>query len=72
MDEKLELLKQNKNFSVLKNTQKIEVIEKTIIKTQSLIKSYEDDSSNTLNNNKKIEVYKIVLAKLQDFKNSFK
>jgi len=72
MDEKLELLKQNKNFSVLKNSQKVEVIEKTIIKTQSLIKSYEDDSSNSLNNNKKIEVYKIVLSKLQDFKNSFK
>lgn len=74
MDEKLELLKQNKNFTALKNTQKIEVIDKTIIKTQSLIKSFEEESSisNSLNNTKKIEVYKIVLYKLQDFRNSFK
>ncbi|MDD3793554.1 MAG: hypothetical protein PHI37_01985 [Candidatus Gracilibacteria bacterium] len=74
MDEKLEFLKQNKNFSGLTNIQKVEVIEKTIIKTQTFIKSYEDEIQNSanINNNKKIEVYNIVLQKLEDFKNSYK
>lgn len=77
MDERLELLNQNKSFALLKNKQKIEVIEKTIEKAQILInelsiQNINDTNSISINNRKKIEIYKVVVNKLEEFKKKFK
>lgn len=74
MDEKLEFLSKNKNFANLKNEEKVLVIDKTIIKTQTLITEFQNEdlvTSSNLNNTKKIEIYNIVLNKLKEFQLSF-
>ena len=79
MDEKITFLKNNKSFSALENKEKILILDKTIFKISNNIESLK--SQNLLNdisafvkvnNDKKIEIYNIVLKKLETFKNTFK
>lgn len=79
MEEKISFLSQNESFSKLSTDEKINILNKTISKLQLLIENlnlenYNSDLWNFIksNNNKKIEIYKIVLLKLQNFKNDIK
>lgn len=79
MDEKITILSNNKSFLELDNTDKIKILEKTILKINNTIETMKTDSiwENIstfvkVNNDKKIEIYNIVLQKLEDFKNSYK
>lgn len=79
MDEKITILSNNKSFLELANTEKVKILEKTILKINNTIESMKTDSiwENIstfikVNNDKKIEIYNIVLQKLEDFKNSYK
>lgn len=79
MDEKIILLSSSKSFIELTNEDKIKILEKTIFKIKDNIDSmkrasfWEDLSLFVkINNDKKIEIYNIVLKKIEEFKNSFK
>ncbi|MDD2907341.1 MAG: hypothetical protein PHH98_01740 [Candidatus Gracilibacteria bacterium] len=79
MDEKINYLSNNKSFSELTNIEKTKILEKTTIKIQNNIDIMKNEAlldNSTIfikvNNDKKIEIYNIVLKKLEDFKNSFK
>jgi len=79
MDEKLSILSNNKIFLELDNNDKTKILEKTIFKIKNTIEilkldSLKDEISTfiKINNDKKIDIYNIVLKKLEDFKNSYK
>jgi len=79
MDEKIAFLSNNKSFSALENKEKVLILEKTIFKISNNIESLKNQNQiNDLstfvkvNNDKKIEIYNIVLKKLEDFKNTYK
>lgn len=79
MDEKVYFLSQNVNFSNLDNNEKIKILDKSIYKIDWLIEKMKSDNLNLWtsnfiksNNIKKIEIYNIVLNKLESFKNTYK
>jgi len=79
MDEKLSILSNNKIFLELDNNDKTKILEKTIFKIKNTIEILKLDSLKNeistfikINNDKKIDIYNIVLKKLEDFKNSYK
>lgn len=79
MDEKITFLSNNKAFVSLDNKEKVLILDKTIFKIQNNITSYKNQNKLTdistfvkVNNDKKIEIYNIVLKKLQDYRNSIK
>ncbi len=79
MDEKVYFLSQNSSFSNLDNNEKIKILDKSIQKIYWLIEKMKSDNldldtSNFVkaNNIKKMEIYNIVLKKLESFKNTYK
>lgn len=79
MDEKITFLSKNKSFSALENKEKILILDKTIFKISNNIESLKNQNLLNdisafvkVNNDKKIEIYNIVLKKLETFKNTFK
>ena len=69
LNEKLENLKNNEKFKFLKRETKQRVIEKTIIKVKIKINNLENEITKTVATMKKIEIYMIVLERLEKFKN---
>lgn len=79
MDDKITFLANNKSFMTLANKEKVLILEKTIFKIENNIESLKKQSLSTelstfvkVNNDKKIEIYNIVLKKLETFKNTYK
>jgi len=65
---KISNLENNVKFKALKNELKLKVIEKTIIKVKILISNLENDIDISDIITKKLEIYKMLVVELNEFK----